>query len=152
MFGAEFSAQEGSWVKTFLRPRLLLLVAALTPVILALQQASTNAQMQGERPLRRAPAYVSEKEKMNAWTVGLAGGLLEGAPIRLLLRLPTSSMTDKICMSCPLSPGGDGKSELASLSAWRRYGDHQFRRARGVQDSSPRNPATHRLPSQSLSV
>lgn len=87
VFGAEFSAQEGSWVKTFLRPRLLLLVAALTPVILALQQASTNAQMQGERPLRRAPAYVSEKEKMNAWTVGLAGGLLEGAPIRLVAEI-----------------------------------------------------------------
>lgn len=82
MFWTEFNAQEGSWVKTFVRPRLLLLLAALTPVILALQPASTNAQTKGERPLRRAPAYVSEKEKMNAWTVGLAGGLLEGAPQR----------------------------------------------------------------------
>ena len=32
---------------------------------------------------RDAKAQPSPKEKLNAWTVGLAGGLLEGAPIRL---------------------------------------------------------------------
>src|SRR5213075_526554 len=37
-------------------------------------------QGQSVRPLQRSAI---EKEKMNAWTVGLAGGLLEGAPIRL---------------------------------------------------------------------
>jgi len=31
---------------------------------------------------RRVPSQ-DQKEKMNAWTVGLAGGLLEGAPLRL---------------------------------------------------------------------
>ena len=31
----------------------------------------------------RSPFKTTQKEKMNAWTVGLAGGLLEGAPIRL---------------------------------------------------------------------
>ncbi|MGO4671245.1 C4-dicarboxylate ABC transporter substrate-binding protein, partial [Bosea sp. 2RAB26] len=31
---------------------------------------------------RRAPTYEAEKERMNAWTVGLAGGLIEGAPLR----------------------------------------------------------------------
>jgi len=33
--------------------------------------------------LRATKAQPSQKDKMNAWTVGLAGGLLEGAPIRL---------------------------------------------------------------------
>ena len=33
--------------------------------------------------LRAAKAQPSPKERINAWTVGLAGGLLEGAPIRL---------------------------------------------------------------------
>jgi TRAP-type uncharacterized transport system substrate-binding protein len=60
---------------------LLLLLAALTPVILAFQPADLNAQ--SARTSRRAPIQETEKEKMNAWTVGLAGGLLEGAPIRL---------------------------------------------------------------------
>jgi TRAP-type uncharacterized transport system substrate-binding protein len=68
-------------MNTLLRPRLLLLLAALTPVILAFQPADLNAQ--SARTSRRAPIQETEKEKMNAWTVGLAGGLLEGAPIRL---------------------------------------------------------------------
>ena len=34
-------------------------------------------------PAASARRRTTEKEKMNAWTVGLAGGLLEGAPIRL---------------------------------------------------------------------
>jgi TRAP-type uncharacterized transport system substrate-binding protein len=75
-------------MNTLLRPRLLLLLAALAPVILALQlvhvDAQTSKDPQSVRPPRRAPAHeTTAKEKMNAWTVGLAGGLLEGAPIRL---------------------------------------------------------------------
>jgi TRAP-type uncharacterized transport system substrate-binding protein len=75
-------------MNTLLRPRLLLLLAALAPVILALQPANVDAQKakvdaQSVRPPQRPPAPMTEKEKMNAWTVGLAGGLLEGAPIRL---------------------------------------------------------------------
>jgi TRAP-type uncharacterized transport system substrate-binding protein len=42
-----------------------------------------EAQTQSVRPPQRPPAQAMEREKMNAWTVGLAGGLLEGAPIRL---------------------------------------------------------------------
>src|SRR6266446_3849981 len=68
-------------MNTLLRPRLLLLLAALAPVILAFQKAKVDAQ--SVRPPQRPPAPMTEKEKMNAWTVGLAGGLLEGAPIRL---------------------------------------------------------------------
>ncbi len=80
---AEFDAHEGSLVRKFLRPRLLLFLAALVPAMLALQSVNADAQTQSDRSPRRVPAHESEKEKMNAWTVGLAGGLLEGAPIRL---------------------------------------------------------------------
>jgi TRAP-type uncharacterized transport system substrate-binding protein len=70
-------------MNTLLRPRLLLLLAVLAPVILALQPANVDAQTKSVRPPQRPPAQTTEKDKMNAWTVGLAGGLLEGAPIRL---------------------------------------------------------------------
>jgi TRAP-type uncharacterized transport system substrate-binding protein len=33
--------------------------------------------------VQHASPYAAEKAKMNAWTVGLAGGLIEGAPLRL---------------------------------------------------------------------
>jgi TRAP-type uncharacterized transport system substrate-binding protein len=62
------------------RSPLWLVLAVLAPIILALQPANVDAQGQSVRPLQRSAI---EKEKMNAGTVGLAGGLLEGAPIRL---------------------------------------------------------------------
>jgi TRAP-type uncharacterized transport system substrate-binding protein len=70
-------------MNTLLRSRLLLLLAALAPAILVLQPAHVDAQTRNGRPLQRPPVHETEKDKMNAWTVGLAGGLLEGAPIRL---------------------------------------------------------------------
>ena len=42
-----------------------------------------DAQAQRVRTPRSLSPYDAQKEKMNAWTVGLAGGQLEGAPIRL---------------------------------------------------------------------
>ena len=63
--------------------RLSLLLAVLAPVILAIQPATLDAQTQSVRPPQRSPTHTAEKEKINAWTVGLAGGLLEGAPLRL---------------------------------------------------------------------
>jgi TRAP-type uncharacterized transport system substrate-binding protein len=71
----------------FTGQRLLLLVA-LTPLVLAFQPAHLMAQTakveaQSTPSARRAFAYATEKEKINAWTVGLAGGLIEGAPLRL---------------------------------------------------------------------
>ena len=63
--------------------RLRLLLAVLAPVILALQPATLDAQTQSVRQPQRSPTHTAEKEKINAWTVGLAGGLLEGAPLRL---------------------------------------------------------------------
>src|SRR5205809_3540398 len=62
------------------RSPLWLVLAVLAPIILALQPANVDAQGQSVRPLQRSAI---EKEKINAWTVGLAGGLLEGAPLRL---------------------------------------------------------------------
>src|ERR1700752_3941145 len=60
---------------------LTALVLWLPPVNLQAQKAKGDAQ-HASSP-RRASAYAMEKEKMNGWPVGLAGGLLEGAPLRL---------------------------------------------------------------------
>ena len=71
----------------------LTIVAALT--LLAPASAQTRSGRTDTQPARtgaQAPARpartgetsaLSAKEKLNAWTLGLAGGLLEGAPIRL---------------------------------------------------------------------
>jgi TRAP-type uncharacterized transport system substrate-binding protein len=67
----------------FLRTRFLLPLAALAFFVLAMQPASVDAQTQRVRTPRTVAPFEVQKEKMNAWTVGLAGGLLEGAPIRL---------------------------------------------------------------------
>ena len=67
------------------KPRSLLLLAMLGPVSLMLLSTDVCAQTAkggATSVVRRAPPQ-DEKEKMNAWTVGLAGGLLEGAPLRL---------------------------------------------------------------------
>jgi TRAP-type uncharacterized transport system substrate-binding protein len=63
----------------FSRSRLLLLLAALAPFLPLIQPFCTDAWSQGSRSERRE----SPQTTINAWTVGLAGGLLEGAPIRL---------------------------------------------------------------------
>jgi TRAP-type uncharacterized transport system substrate-binding protein len=63
------------------RSRVLLALAVLASAMLMLQP--TASQAQGVRKTQAAPAPGTDKDKMNAWTVGLAGGLLEGAPLRL---------------------------------------------------------------------
>jgi TRAP-type uncharacterized transport system substrate-binding protein len=67
-------------MNSIFRADFLRLLAVLAPVILALQPANVDAQ--SVRAPRSASPYVAQKEKMNAWTVGLAAGQLEGAPIR----------------------------------------------------------------------
>src|SRR6476619_5171776 len=65
--------------------RSLVLLAALAPVTLMLLSTELCAQTAKggvASVVRRAPPQ-DEKERMNAWTVGLAGGLIEGAPLRL---------------------------------------------------------------------
>src|SRR5215475_9048629 len=72
-------------MKMPLKSRSLLLFALLVPIASVIQpgnpvarNAKTDAQAV-QPPSQRA----IEKKRVNAWTVGLAGGLLEGAPIRL---------------------------------------------------------------------
>jgi len=65
-----------------------LLLAGLVPVAVLLQTACLEAQTarnaKSDTGVVRQPLpQEREKNRMNAWTVGLAGGLLEGAPIRL---------------------------------------------------------------------
>lgn len=73
----------------FLLAALTALVPTLPPARLQAQTVDVDAPPAPVPPPRRAPsqhripAYQLEKEKMNAWTVGLAGGLIEGAPLRL---------------------------------------------------------------------
>jgi len=66
-----------------LRP--LLVLAALAPLLTTIPLSSVYAQAQpaASRQLRRVRPPQKPQVTMNAWTVGLAGGLLEGAPIRL---------------------------------------------------------------------
>lgn len=76
-------------------PCSLLGLAALAALLVAIQPSLVNAQIKGveaqnAHPQQHKPpakpqeaANAKPKEVMNAWTVGLAGGLLEGAPIRL---------------------------------------------------------------------
>ena len=69
-----------------LGPRLLLVALAALPVIIQPFDADAqtqNARTQGVRLLPREPLPQKPQVAMNAWTVGVAGGLLEGAPIRL---------------------------------------------------------------------
>lgn len=65
----------------------LLLLAVLVPVAMMLQsgclEAQTGKNKADAQMVRRPLPQGNEKDRMNAWTVGLAGGLLEGAPIRL---------------------------------------------------------------------
>lgn len=71
-------------MQKFFRPQLLL--AALAPLLL-LQPSSLDARTKGGKMNTAASANATDHPEprvtMNAWTVGLAGGLLEGAPIRL---------------------------------------------------------------------
>ena len=66
-----------------LRP--LLVLAALASLFTAIQPSGLGAQT--PRQLQRGPPPQKPQVTMNAWTVGLAAGLIEGAPIRLATEL-----------------------------------------------------------------
>jgi TRAP-type uncharacterized transport system substrate-binding protein len=59
-------------------------LVALVPLLLAIQPAPLDAQTNTVRT-QNVDVHLPSKpqQTMNAWTVGLAGGLIEGAPIRL---------------------------------------------------------------------
>jgi TRAP-type uncharacterized transport system substrate-binding protein len=65
---------------TTIAERLSSMLAVFMPLVLALQLTPARAQ---EQAARRMPTYEAQQEKINAWTVGLAAGLIEGAPLRL---------------------------------------------------------------------
>src|SRR3977135_963249 len=67
---------------TMFAARISCVLAVLAPLALALQP--THAAAQGQpAPVPRVPTYTEQQEKINALTVGLAPGLIEGAPLRL---------------------------------------------------------------------
>ena len=63
----------------------VLAVSAALVVALPPTQAAAQAPSAQEQPARArgAPTYEQQQEKTNAWTVGLAAGRIEGAPLRL---------------------------------------------------------------------
>src|ERR1700716_2071816 len=67
---------------TMFAARISCVLAVLAPLVLALQPTHADAQGQ-PAPVQRVPTYTEQQEKINAWTVGLAAGLIEGAPLRL---------------------------------------------------------------------
>ena len=67
-------------------PRVLFLALISLPAVIQPSPADAqtqNARIQGIRLFDREPLPEKPQVTMNAWTVGIAGGLLEGAPIRL---------------------------------------------------------------------
>jgi len=62
--------------------RILCVLTIAASVVLALLPSRADAQ--GDfGPPRRVLTYEQQQDKMNAWTLGLAAGLIEGAPLRL---------------------------------------------------------------------
>jgi TRAP-type uncharacterized transport system substrate-binding protein len=59
-------------------PRFLALLAAAAALA-----APASAQQTQQAAAARPMSYEAMREKVNAWTVGLAAGLIEGAPLRL---------------------------------------------------------------------
>jgi TRAP-type uncharacterized transport system substrate-binding protein len=84
-----FQSLERNWLMNWFvgfGPRLLLVALASLPVIIqpfAADAQTQNARTQGVRLFDRERPPQKPQVAMNAWTVGIAGGLLEGAPIRL---------------------------------------------------------------------
>lgn len=65
--------------------RILSIPTILTTLLLATLPGRAMGQAPGapEHAAPRALNFAAQQEKINAWTVGLAAGLLEGAPLRL---------------------------------------------------------------------
>jgi TRAP-type uncharacterized transport system substrate-binding protein len=60
-----------------------MLLAARLLCVLTVSALAVPALPSTRATAQRAPTYEQQQEKMNAWTVGLAAGLIEGAPLRL---------------------------------------------------------------------
>src|SRR5580704_11958748 len=80
--GLNFTHNGSRPMNIFSATRLLARLAALGLVLGVLHPADVDARAKGVRAPPSTSPYEAQKEKMNAWTVGLAAGQLEGAPIR----------------------------------------------------------------------
>ena len=79
--------------------RLVRLFTLAAPLVLMLQ---IEADAQGQSaPAPRALTYEQQQGKINAWTVGLAAGLIEGAPLRRaeMARVVDDGATGMYCPS-----------------------------------------------------
>src|SRR6476660_4092632 len=65
--------------------RVLCMSTILTAFLLATLPGNAVGQARGapEQAATRSLNFAAQQEKINAWTVGLAAGLIEGAPLRL---------------------------------------------------------------------
>jgi hypothetical protein len=81
--------------------RLVRLLTLAAPLVLMLQ---IEADAQGQpAPAPRALTYEQQQGKINAWTVGLAAGLIEGAPLRLAAEMARVVDDGATGMYCPSS-------------------------------------------------
>jgi|SRR5580693_2480686 hypothetical protein len=80
MKGPGFHREGVSAMIMMFAARLVRLLTLAASLVLALQ---IEADAQGQPAPARAPTYEQQQGKINAWTVGLAAGLIEGAPLRL---------------------------------------------------------------------
>jgi hypothetical protein len=102
--------------------RLLCGLAILAPVVPALPptEAAEHAQLASVR----APTYEQQQGKINAWIVGDAAGLIEGAPSR-----PVMEMARVVDDGTNVAPADrQARHSGEALSARRRPGDSQLRR------------------------
>jgi hypothetical protein len=82
-------------------------LATMTLAVLGLQLPA-NAQ---SLPTREAAAAarkgdIAAKERINAWTVGLAGGFIEGAPLRLAAEIARVVNEEDKLHVIPIVSGG----------------------------------------------
>jgi TRAP-type uncharacterized transport system substrate-binding protein len=63
--------------------RPLCALTVLASIVLALSSPDAAAQEQAAAARPPPRTFEQQQEKMNAWTIGLAAGLIEGAPLRL---------------------------------------------------------------------
>jgi TRAP-type uncharacterized transport system substrate-binding protein len=80
---------------------------------LAQPPARAAAQTRADRPMNTAEA--AAKTKLNAWTVGLAGGLLEGAPIRFAAEIARVVDADDALHVLPVVTRGPAENVEALL-------------------------------------
>src|SRR5258708_19595728 len=75
-------------------PMSLRNVSTMASATMALALLGLQLPANAQSPPRREPTAaarktdIAAKERINAWTVGLAGGFIEGAPLRLPSEIP----------------------------------------------------------------